>query len=53
MDAGVLGSVVTVVFFILFVLIILWAFHRGNKQKFEDAANLPFREDAEDIRKPD
>ena len=47
MDAGTLGSIVTVLFFVLFVAILWWAFHRGNKQKFEDAANLPFREDAE------
>ena len=51
MDAGTLGSVMTVVSFLLFVVILWWAFHRGNKSKFEDAANLPFREDAEDAGK--
>ena len=51
MDAGTLGSVMTVVSFVLFVAIVWWAFHRGNKNKFEDAANLPFREDAEDAGK--
>lgn len=51
MDAGVLGSVVTVVFFILFVLILWWAFHGGNRKKFEDAGNLPFQEDAMDAGK--
>lgn len=53
MDAGLLSSIVTVVFFLLFIAILVWAFHRGNKQKFEDAANLPFREDADEVRKPD
>ena len=38
MDVGILGSIVTVLFFILFVAIIWWAFHRENKGKFEDAA---------------
>ncbi len=53
MDAGVFGSLVTVIFFLLFIAIVWWAYRKGNKQKFEDAANLPFREDAEDARKPD
>ena len=53
MDAGLLGSIVTVVFFILFIAILVWAFYRGNKKKFEDAGNLPFQEDAEEVRKPD
>lgn len=53
MDAGLLGSVVTVLFFVLFVVIVWWAYHRGNKQKFEDAAQLPFQEDPDEARKPD
>jgi len=53
MEAGFIGSVMTVLFFLIFVAIVWWAFHKGNKQKFEDAANLPFREDAGDARKPD
>lgn len=48
MDAGLVGSIVTVLFFVLFVGIVWWAYHRENKQKFDDAANLPFREDAGD-----
>lgn len=45
MDAGTLGSVVTVLFFALFIGIVWWAFHRENKQKYEEAANLPFEEE--------
>lgn len=48
MDAGLFGSIATVLFFVLFIGIIWWAFHRDNKQKFEDAAQLPFQEDADD-----
>ncbi|TCJ16293.1 cbb3-type cytochrome c oxidase subunit 3 [Parasulfuritortus cantonensis] len=44
MDSGIIGSVVTVVFFLLFVGIVWWAYHKDNRQKFEDAANLPFEE---------
>ncbi|MDP2786476.1 MAG: cbb3-type cytochrome c oxidase subunit 3 [Pseudomonadota bacterium] len=53
MDAGLLSSIVTVVFFILFVAILVWAFYGGNKKKFEDAGNLPFQEDPVEVRKPD
>ncbi|MEW5789320.1 MAG: cbb3-type cytochrome c oxidase subunit 3 [Pseudomonadota bacterium] len=53
MDAGFIGSVMTVLSFLVFVAIVWWAFHKGNKQKFEDAAHLPFREDADEARKPD
>jgi cytochrome c oxidase cbb3-type subunit 4 len=52
MDAGLLSSIVTVVFFILFIAILVWAFYGGNKKKFEDAGNLPFQEDADETRKP-
>ncbi len=48
MDAGVVGSVVTVFVLLLFVAIVWWVYHRGNRQRFEDAANLPFRESTED-----
>jgi cytochrome c oxidase cbb3-type subunit 4 len=51
MDAGTLGSAVTVLFFVLFIAIVWWAYHRANKQKFEDAAQLPFQEDAIDAGK--
>ncbi len=45
MDAGLIGSVVTVVLFVLFLAIVWWAYRRGNKQRFEEAARLPFEED--------
>jgi cytochrome c oxidase cbb3-type subunit IV len=37
MDAGLYGSVVTVLFFILFIGIVWWAYHRDNKKKYEEA----------------
>lgn len=45
MDAGLIGSVVTVLFFLLFIGIVWWAYHRGNRQRFDDAAQLPFQEE--------
>lgn len=53
MEAGLISSVVTVIFFVLFIAIIVWAFYSGNKKRFEDAGNLPFQEDASETRKPD
>ena len=50
MDAGLAGAISTVLFFVLFVAIVWWAFHRDNKQKFDDAAQLPFNEDADSAR---
>lgn len=51
MDAGLYGSIVTVLFLLLFIAIVWWAFHRDNKKKFDDAARLPFQEDAGENRK--
>lgn len=48
MDSGLIGTIVTVVFFITFVGIVLWAWNGRRKQDFDAAANLPFEEDAAD-----
>jgi cytochrome c oxidase cbb3-type subunit 4 len=56
MQAGLVGSIVTVVFFLLFIGIVWWAYHRGNRQRFDEAARLPFEEDVderEDRQAPD
>jgi cbb3-type cytochrome oxidase subunit 3 len=39
---SVLASVLTVVSFVLFVLIVGWAYGKGRKQAFERAALEPF-----------
>ena len=44
MDINDLRSISTVVSLITFVGIIWWAFARGNKSRFDEAANLPFAE---------
>ena len=51
MDINELRSVVTVVSLLTFLGIVWWAFGvKGNKQRFEEAANLPFAdEEAERI----
>lgn len=51
MDNSILGSVVTVLFFVMFIAIVWWAYRRDNKSRFDEAAELPFREDAQDADK--
>lgn len=45
MDAGLVGSIFTLLFFVVFVVIIVWAYSTKNKAKFDAAAQLPFEED--------
>lgn len=45
MDSGLIGAAVTVIFFVLFIAIVWWAYHKDNRKKYEEAANLPFQED--------
>ena len=45
MNQGVVGSIFTVVVFISFIGIVLWAFSDRNKKRFDEAANLPFADD--------
>lgn len=40
-----LRSVTTVFSFLLFLGIVWWAYRRGSKEFYEDAANLPFADD--------
>ena len=45
MDINVLRSAVTVVGFVLFVGILVWAWRPAQKAQFDEAAQLPFRTD--------
>lgn len=45
MHSGLIGSIVTVVFFIIFVGIVVWAWSDQRKKDFDAAANLPFEEE--------
>ena len=45
MDSGTISGIVTVVFVVVFIGIVWWAYSRGNKDRFEDAGKLPFEED--------
>jgi cytochrome c oxidase cbb3-type subunit 4 len=45
MDFTLLSSIVTVVSLVVFVGILLWAFSRNNKERFEELARLPIDND--------
>jgi len=45
MDSGLIGASVTVLFFLLFIAIVWRAYHKDNRKKYEEAANIPFEED--------
>jgi cytochrome c oxidase cbb3-type subunit IV len=44
-DINTLRSAATVVSFITFIGILMWAYSRRNRADFEEAANLPFEQD--------
>ena len=45
MDLNDARSLVTVLAFLTFIGIVVWAYGRGRKQAFDEAAALPFMEE--------
>lgn len=45
MDVNELRTIITSVSFLLFLVIVFWAFSSRQKSRFEEAANLPFDDD--------
>ena len=45
---SLIGSVVTVMFFILFLGIVWWAYGSSRKKRFEEDGRIPF-EEADDL----
>lgn len=48
MDINDLRSLITVAGLLCFLGIVAWAYGRGSKKGFEEAANLPFAEGDDD-----
>ena len=48
MDINDLRSITTVLALLAFVGIVVWAYSAKRKQSFDEAANLPFTEEAAD-----
>jgi cytochrome c oxidase cbb3-type subunit IV len=44
MDINDFRSIITVLSLLCFIGIVWWAFSRGSKKGFDEAANLPFAE---------
>jgi cytochrome c oxidase cbb3-type subunit 4 len=44
-DLNTLRSVVTVISLLAFVGIVAWAWSRRNRERFDEAARLPFQDD--------
>lgn len=42
MDYGTLRGVFTVLIFVLFIIIVLWAYNKKRKSSFDEAANSIF-----------
>lgn len=45
MDINDLRSIVTVISLLTFLGIVAWAWSRRNKERFEEAARLPFQDE--------
>ena len=45
MDSGTISGIITAVFVLVFIGIVWWAFSKGNKRRFEEDAQLPFKDD--------
>ena len=53
MDYSLIQSVWTIVVMVLFVGIVVWAWSGKRKQRFDEAANIPFDEDETPSRDAD
>ena len=49
MDINVLRSITTLLSFAVFLGIVWWTFRKGSGKIYEDAANLPFNEEEDDV----
>jgi cytochrome c oxidase cbb3-type subunit IV len=47
MDINLLRIVATIIAFIMFVAILVWAFLPSQKERFDEAARLPFLDEKE------
>ena len=48
MEIGMLRGLGTLVVFVAFVCLVFWAYNGKRKSSFDEAANLPFADDASD-----
>ena len=53
MDSGTISGIATVVFIVVFIGIVWWAYSKGNKKRFEEDAEIPFIEDDKPAKQGD
>lgn len=51
MDSGTIHGIVTILMMVIFVAIVWWAFSKHTQERFRKAANLPFADEPEDVKK--
>jgi cytochrome c oxidase cbb3-type subunit IV len=51
-DLSDLRTIVTMLSFIAFLGVVMWAYDGKQKARFDDAANLPFVDDDEGLKTP-
>jgi cytochrome c oxidase cbb3-type subunit 4 len=47
MDIGTLRGIGTILVFVAFIGVVLWAYNSKRKSSFDEAANLPFADEPE------
>jgi cytochrome c oxidase cbb3-type subunit 4 len=52
MDTTMAHSIYTVVMFVIFIGIVIWAWSNKRKPAFREAANLPFADEAQEQSEP-
>jgi cytochrome c oxidase cbb3-type subunit 4 len=50
MDYSIVGSIFTVVVFVSFIGVVLWAYSKRSKAAFDEAANLVFDDEPQPIK---
>ena len=45
MDSGTISGIVTLLFIVVFIGIVWWAYSQRNRKDFDAASRLPFEED--------
>ena len=53
MDLGTFRGITTLLIMIAFIGIVIWAYSKRRKKDFDEAANLPFADEEEDLHSRD
>ena len=51
MDYAITGSIYTILVFVFFIGIVIWAFSKKSKAGFDEAANLVFDDEPKQVKR--